>query len=285
MTQYRLNETLLFDDETFQITRLSSARAPVKLSATAARCLKILIEHQGETVDKDRLIHEGWGKFGMMVTEGSMWKNISQLRQGFQKLQVPFEVIITVPRLGYTFSSQMSVERVPAPSFTLPVASPTLTLPEKESNEVEETASSEHPISNPLPESLQRKHNELKVIIFIASIVLVNLLASIGYEIWTRQGSALSSFDAASQYQRIDPLGESQIFVQTPFNQQTSYVQDALARLAQEKPLTILRNVPKFIYINKVSSHGVSSYFLCEAAITERNNGCKSYFSLHGEAK
>ncbi|UVC32090.1 winged helix-turn-helix domain-containing protein [Pantoea sp. SOD02] len=282
MTQYRLNENLLFDDEIFQITHLTSDGAPVKLSATATRCLAFLIEHQGETVDKERLIHEGWGKFGLLVTEGSMWKNISQLRQVFQRMQISYEVIITVPRLGYTFSSQMHVERIEPAERTLTNTEP-LSGSDELTEVTDEAAGKESELTTLAKLSRQKNKNRLFISLGI-SVISINLLIAAGYAIWFNQNTQLTNFDAANQYHLITTLRESQVFAQHPFEQETSYVQDALTRLTREKPRTSAGNNPKFIYINKVMSRSVSSYFLCEHAITNNNNGCTAYFSLHGEA-
>lgn len=283
MAQYRLNESFLFDDETFQITQLSSSRAPIKLSATATRCLKVLIEHQGETVNKDKLIHESWGKFGMMVTEGSMWKNISQLRQGFQKLQVPYEVIITVPRLGYTFSSQMIVERVESPVRNYP--DPAVVLPPDKvpiiTVEESDTISTEIlPLSPERPDS---RSNGRILYYLIVTVIVVNLIAAAGYTFWLNQNKVLLSFDSATEYKKIASLADTQVFVRRSLTQNSLYVKDALTRFMQEQPQTAKGKQPGFVYINTVKSRSVSSYFLCDRAITEQNNGCTSYFSLKGE--
>lgn len=290
MTQYRLNESLLFDDETFQIASLARPNAPIKLSATASRCLKLFIERQGETIDKETLMHECWGKYGSLVTEGSMWKNISQLRQAFQNLNIPFDVIVTVPRLGYTFSSQIQVELLES-STRIAAADP---LPV--STAVTETSSSDSTASDIQPENIPQQVPTLTApvapprnsvpkaaLIIGAALVLLNSIAAVGYYLSQSDAKKLGLFDTAAQYQPLTPSGETKIFVQSPLNEQSSYTQLALARFQLEKPQTLAGNKVSYLYINRVTSHVVSSYFLCDQPITENDNGCSSYFSLKSE--
>lgn len=291
MAQYRLNESLLFDDETFQLGSLASPQSPIKLSATASRCLKLFIERQGETVDKETLMHECWGKYGSLVTEGSMWKNISQLRQAFQNLNIPFDVIVTVPRLGYTFTSQIQVELL-APSVRVTVDEP---LPDLAG--VSEVTPLDSPVNDTQPESIPQ-HTALphtpatiprrgipKVALVICTIlVLLNAIAAAGYYLYQSDAKKLGSFDTSEQYRPMASDGDTKVFLQSPLTEESSYAKVALKRFYDEKPQTLAGKSVNYLYINKVTSHVVSSYFLCDRPISENDNGCSAYFSLKSES-
>lgn len=302
MTQYRLNQSLIFDDEIFQLSSLSAPQVKIKLSATASRCLTLFIERQGETIDKDTLMHECWGKFGTLVTEGSMWKNISQLRQAFQKLNVPYEVIVTVPRLGYTFSSQIQVEKV---GVAQPLQSEESAIVEIEpvadassvNNEIEIVTDSggeaetveqitpqpPQPLITDREPSVSARAKILPAL--LTALVVLNMAAAGGFYFYKNHNQQLHDFDVREQYRPTASLGETQVYLQAPLNEQSVYAKEAVNRFNHDKPQTLAGKSVNYLYINKVSSRNLSSYFLCDAPITEKDNGCSAYFSLRNGAE
>ena len=287
LAQYQLNQKLLFDDETFQIESLTMPQVKIKLSATASRCLTLFIERQGETIDKDTLMHECWGQFGALVTEGSMWKNISQLRQAFQKLNIPHKVIVTVPRQGYTFSSQILVEKLdrvhplpPSESADENVAPENDIIDEPEAVESESEPAHQAQISPPVTHVRSKRLPAL-----MTALVVLNLVSATGFYLYKHDNMELHDFITSEQYQPITSQGDTHVYLQVPLNEKSVYAQEAVERFKSDKPQTVVGKPVNYLYINNVSSRSVSSYFLCDRPIAEKDNGCSAWFSLRDEVE
>lgn len=292
MARYRLHDVLWFDDATSQIGRLEDPQGAIKLSTTSARCLKLLIDNQGEQVDKKTLMHECWGKFGTLVTDSSMWKDISLLRQTFLALGIPFDVIITVPRIGYIFTSELKVEPLPSVSAEPEISEP---VTELETASVEETAITPTPpvedrsVVAPQQADESKPHAPLRrpfprVYAIMLACILLNAFSAVGYYFYNLHTSPLQIFDSTQQYRFFKSVGETQIFLQYPIEDDSVYAREALARFEQQKPKTITGHTVRYLYINRVISHEFSSYFLCNSPMTEKNNRCSAYFSMTNQA-
>jgi len=68
--------------------------------------LLYLVEHRGETLDKDTLLSAIWP--GLIVEENSLTQNISTLRQVLGETRTENRYIATVPRKGYRFVGEVT---------------------------------------------------------------------------------------------------------------------------------------------------------------------------------
>ena len=74
---------------------------PIALTAKAFDTLLYLVEHRGETLDKDTLLRDIWPE--LVVEENNLTQNISTLRQVLGESRGENRFIVTVPRKGYRF--------------------------------------------------------------------------------------------------------------------------------------------------------------------------------------
>ena len=79
---------------------------PIVLTARTFDTLLHLIEHRGETLDKDTLLRAIWP--GVVVEENSLTQNISTLRQVLGETRTENRYIATVPRKGYRFVGEVT---------------------------------------------------------------------------------------------------------------------------------------------------------------------------------
>src|SRR6266700_3047811 len=79
---------------------------PLALTAKVFDTLLYLIEHRGETLDKDTLLSAIWP--GVVVEENSLAQNISTLRQVLGETRTENRYIATVPRKGYRFVGEVT---------------------------------------------------------------------------------------------------------------------------------------------------------------------------------
>jgi DNA-binding winged helix-turn-helix (wHTH) protein/TolB-like protein/tetratricopeptide (TPR) repeat protein len=96
---------------------------PIALTAKAFDTLLHLIEHRGETLDKDTLLGAIWP--GVVVEENSLTQSVSALRQVLGETRAENRYIATVPRKGYRFVGEVT-ERIAlaAPAVTAKPAGP-----------------------------------------------------------------------------------------------------------------------------------------------------------------
>ena len=85
---------------------------PVALTARVFDTLLLLIEHRGETLDKDTLLSTIWP--GVVVEDNSLTQNISTLRQVLGETRTENRYIATVPRKGYRFVGEVTERAAPA---------------------------------------------------------------------------------------------------------------------------------------------------------------------------
>jgi DNA-binding winged helix-turn-helix (wHTH) protein/tetratricopeptide (TPR) repeat protein len=80
---------------------------PVALTPKAVETLGMLVEHSGTVVSKATLLSRVWA--GTFVGDGSLMRNISDLRKMFAEHGVP-NYIDTIPRRGYRFNADVRIE-------------------------------------------------------------------------------------------------------------------------------------------------------------------------------
>src|SRR5215471_21415447 len=101
-------------DAGHRVLRRDSGEA-IALTAKVFDTLLYLLEHRGETLDKDRLLREIWPE--LVVEENNLTQNISTLRQALGETRGENRFIATVPRKGYRFVADVIERdvRIPAP--------------------------------------------------------------------------------------------------------------------------------------------------------------------------
>src|SRR3954470_24395584 len=80
---------------------------PIALTAKVFDTLLYLVEHRGETLDKDTLLRAIWPE--LVVEENNLTQNISTLRQVLGEMRGENRFIATVPRKGYRFVAEVVV--------------------------------------------------------------------------------------------------------------------------------------------------------------------------------
>jgi DNA-binding winged helix-turn-helix (wHTH) protein/TolB-like protein/tetratricopeptide (TPR) repeat protein len=107
----------------------------IPLTAKVFETLVCLVEHAGETLDKDVLLQWIWP--GVVVEENSLVQNVSTLRQVLGETRGENRYIVTVSRKGYRFVAEVTRCDEPVPSNPVPsniggvsAASPSAAVPD-----------------------------------------------------------------------------------------------------------------------------------------------------------
>jgi DNA-binding winged helix-turn-helix (wHTH) protein/TolB-like protein len=96
---------------------------PLALTPKVFDTLLYLVEHRGETLDKDTLLSAIWP--GLIVEENSLTQNISTLRQVLGETRTENRYIATVPRKGYRFVGEVTERSsLAGPSVTATTPAP-----------------------------------------------------------------------------------------------------------------------------------------------------------------
>jgi DNA-binding winged helix-turn-helix (wHTH) protein/tetratricopeptide (TPR) repeat protein len=82
---------------------------PIALTGKAFDTLLHLVEHRGETLDKDTLLSAIWP--GVVVEENNLTQSVSALRQVLGETRAENRYIATIPRKGYRFVGEVT-ERI-----------------------------------------------------------------------------------------------------------------------------------------------------------------------------
>jgi len=99
---------------------------PIALTAKVFDTLLYLVEHRGETLDKDTLLRAIWPE--LVVEENNLTQNISTLRQVLGEARGENRFIATVPRKGYRFVAEV-IERDGQAGVPPPVAARDAAIP------------------------------------------------------------------------------------------------------------------------------------------------------------
>ena len=121
---YILHNTIEFNTDELTLERLHEPFAAVTLTVTMSRLLLFLVEHHGNNVTKDDILSQVWEANGLRASTHSLNKYISELRQMFRTLGVDEEVIVTIPRVGFSIPETILISSLAdaAPQSDLPLS-------------------------------------------------------------------------------------------------------------------------------------------------------------------
>ncbi|KEA52049.1 hypothetical protein DT73_14170 [Mangrovibacter sp. MFB070] len=104
--------TVIYNPEDGVLTHISTPdEQSITLTTTANLLLSLLIHHQGIVVERDTLLHEIWDERGLRGSSSSLNQYISILRKTLSSFGLNFPTIITVPRVGFMFNSELAVSQ------------------------------------------------------------------------------------------------------------------------------------------------------------------------------
>ncbi len=108
---YRINSLADFIPSR-NVLRCYSSGKEFSLFAPAARCLLLLIEKQGNIVDKKILMQKGWEEHGICVSPNTYYQNISNIRKTLNNIIPEQDIVTTVKRSGLIIKNSVDIEIV-----------------------------------------------------------------------------------------------------------------------------------------------------------------------------
>lgn len=84
----------------------------IVISKIANSILLLLISRQGEVISRDVFFAEVWDKEGLISSGNTLNQYMSKLRRIFSEFFPEERIIITIPRVGYTLTNDISISLV-----------------------------------------------------------------------------------------------------------------------------------------------------------------------------
>lgn len=109
---YIIHKTIRYNSHEHTLEQTDGPHMVVTLTITMSRLLLFLIEKHGKNVTKDDILSQVWEAHGLRSSTNSLNKYISDLRQMFRTLGLDDEVIVTIPRVGFSISSAIIISTV-----------------------------------------------------------------------------------------------------------------------------------------------------------------------------
>lgn len=276
MSVYIIERTIVFDSDMPSLAAVASSKEKSVISAAAARCLVVLIEAGGETVQRDQLLHAGWGSVGQVVSENSLNQAVTQLRKVLKEFDVQGELIMTVPRLGYKISRMFAIEHLA--EETTPLASALEDEPA-----LQELAIVELPLNGNQPMT-KRSLFTLLLTARPLAVVLTLIIGSYALFYFTQKPviqQMLTKFHTVNYLPITSQFNDLNVFFNDSIEQHGDYLKNAIKQFERDEWLHHkIGNEIRYIYINGSYNHDVFSYFLCRDEIQAHPENCRAYTSI-----
>lgn len=114
--KYVLNALINYRTEDGAMWLGSDERSAITLTLTMNRLLSLLIERRGLVVPRDEILEIIWDRHGLRSSNNTLNKYISELRKLFVGYGIKEECIVTIPRVGFMFSSDIEIKAIPQES-------------------------------------------------------------------------------------------------------------------------------------------------------------------------
>lgn len=282
MSMYIIERSIIFDPDAPSLAVMESTKEPTAISAAAARCLLVLIDTGGEPVEREQLMHAGWGTVGQVVSENSLNQAITQLRKLFKEFDLQGDVIKTVPRVGYKISRSLCIELRAMPIENSPDAAPTNEFPAPAFAEPNLTVLESHRQVNPLKTRLYIywltgtfRPLMLLFVLVIASYVLFYSTNQQAIEQMSTKIHRVNYLPIATDFSQLN------VFFNQDIEQQSEYLKNAIKQFERDNWFHhYLGGDARYIYINGSYNRDVFSYFLCRNEIQKHPEGCRAYTSI-----
>ena len=107
--KYIICDRILFVPDLNTLSLIDNHEEVLTISNPARRLLELLITCQGQNVPREEIFEKVWDNFGMVSSNNNLNHCISKLRRVLRSLGVEDEVIITIPKLGFTLHKEITV--------------------------------------------------------------------------------------------------------------------------------------------------------------------------------
>ncbi|WP_279156332.1 winged helix-turn-helix domain-containing protein [Obesumbacterium proteus] len=243
---YKINETVRFKPADGAIWSMESPEQVINLTITNCNLLCLLLNKKGEILSREQILEDIWDKQGLRSSNNTLNQYISILRRTFSLLGIDDEVIKTIPKVGFSLNSSISVE--------------------KECN------------AEPVKVNEKEKNQKLNPTSYIYTVVMSALAIFIAvfftYVLYKNDTYSLDTHIA-----NIGKFDACNVNVLPEYTRGQS--RDLLESSVKLITVSEVRCIPERIFIVKPESRGSGRSFLAECIVDKRRNEyffCKGYY-------
>ncbi|RAU36153.1 winged helix-turn-helix domain-containing protein [Enterobacter sp. RIT418] len=114
--KYLLADALVYNDEDGSVSLINAPDEDAQiLTCTANTIMKLLVQHHGNVVERETLLHEVWDRRGLQGSNNSLNQYVSILRKLLASLLPDVLFIVTVPKTGFMLSADVTVTALDEP--------------------------------------------------------------------------------------------------------------------------------------------------------------------------
>lgn len=106
--RFDIEKLIQFDTENATLVNLLTGDS-IELSLTSTRLLAKLLSHHRDVLSREEIFQSVFDKYGARSSNSNLNQYISILRKNILELGVEKEVIVTIPRIGFRISENVSI--------------------------------------------------------------------------------------------------------------------------------------------------------------------------------
>lgn len=110
--KYIICDRILFVPDLNTLSLIDNHEEVVTISNPARRLLELLITNQGQNVPREEIFQKVWDNFGMVSSNNNLNHCISKLRRVLRSFGIEDDVIVTIPKLGFTLHKEIVVRMI-----------------------------------------------------------------------------------------------------------------------------------------------------------------------------
>lgn len=117
---YQIGSVVMYRTDDGAMWLIKDESTIITLTVTMNRLLSYLLARRGQVISRDEILENVWDSYGLRSSNNTLNKYVSEIRKQFVAFGLEDECIITVPRIGFMFSSDIDVQTT---QDLIPVAS------------------------------------------------------------------------------------------------------------------------------------------------------------------
>ena len=262
--KFIINESVCFDPDKNTLYPCLRPESAIKLHTPTGKCLHLLLLQNAKTVTQQFLFAEVWEKNGFIVSNSTLYQNISALRKALRGAGIIEEIIKTVPKIGFKSIARLrevqDENNLPETDFARgeqPQVLPVVAVPA-------ELKASE-PASCDVDYAHYLRHHKAWYCLVVTVFIICSFAC---YRSLYKRPISTAGFPF------VTTVGGCKVFSsRTTFNPKRLQSSSLLKRAAAHC------NPGDFIYLTMSQGYGMSSAIICDKANDKPLAICKSYLT------
>ncbi|HBY1517158.1 TPA: winged helix-turn-helix domain-containing protein [Klebsiella aerogenes] len=272
-----INGQVWFDPDELTLNSVQDPTNILNLPIPAGRCLYVLLQNHGEIVTIKQFHEWVWKDNNTIVSDNTVYQNISMLRKSLSKMGLTTTIIETQTRKGWRIPLDVTV--INTNEF-----SEVMTRPEPEPEPEPEPARMFENYGSPFKQGesyLQTSKKEKKAFyfkVFIRFSIFVFFITFVGYLFNFERGLSRIQDSSLNEYREFGKLGKCNLLRNASYEGNKVYFDLLKKNDIRCAELT-------WWYITIFSPSGPKSIIMCNKAIESRDNianECYSYYFRAG---